>query len=178
MKPNRRNNCRGMSLMEVLVYTAISAVVLNLCAVTFVNTTRIASHSTERVMRQQALAQFSRDFVRTVHGASRVLPNAGSAATGENQVVLDTPDGPVVVGVAGKALAIWQLKSEDNTWSIRRITTYPVGFTGIRFELDTANVVEARRITARIAGPARKDPEDKANDRVIVAGMRVNGVAP
>ncbi len=178
MIPHRRNNCRGMSLVEVLVYTAISAVVLNLCAVTFINTTRIASFSTERVLRQQALARFSRDFVRTVHGASRVLPNAGSAVTGEDQVVLDTPDGPVVVGVAGKVLAIWRLESENNTWSIGRITTYPVAFTGIRFDLDTANIAEARRITAHIAGPARKDPEDKANDRDIVAGLRVNGAAP
>ena len=177
MRTGRFQNCGGMTLPEVLVYAAITAVVLNLCAVTFVQTTRLSSLTTERAMRQQTQSQFARDFVRAVHGAARVLPIVGNTVTNESQVVLETPDGPVVVGVAGSALAIWRLDHAGDSWAVDRITSYPVAFRSVRFELDTANCGEARRVTAYIAGPARRDPDDTTGDRVVVAGIRVDGDA-
>lgn len=170
MTPNRENRL-GMTIVEMLAYTVVSAAVLNICAVTFVQTTRLATLSTARVVRQQAMAQFSRDFARTVHSASRVLENAGAAVTGEGQIVLETPDGPVVVGMAGAQPAIWQLEPADGAWRIARITAYPLDAT-VWFAWD------AHRVTMRVTGPARKDPGDTANQRTLVAAFRVNGAAP
>ena len=177
MSTRRRTNCAGMGLLEVLLYCAIAVVVLNLCAVSFVQTTRLATLTTDRILRQQALTGFAQDFVRTVHGASRVLPSAGSAVTGEKSVVLETPDGPVAVGVVNGLLGIWHLQNDGNRWSVQRITTYPVAFRDVRFELDAADIGDARRITVHITGPARQEPDDTSNDRVIVAGLRLNGGA-
>jgi len=167
----RRENRLGMTLIEMLAYTVVSAALLNICAVTFVQTTRLASLSTARAVRQQAMVQFSRDVVRTVHGASRVLPNAGSAVTGDNQVVLETPGGPAVIGMAGTKPAIWKLETVDGAWRIARITAYPLDAT-VRFAWD------ARHVTVHVTGPPHKDPGDTSNQRTIAAAFRVGGAAP
>lgn len=170
----RRKHTLGMTLIEMLAYVVVSAAVLNICAVTFVQTSRLAALSSERALRQQAFAQFSDDFVRTVHGATRVLPNAGGAVTHGDQLVLDTPNGPAVVGMAGGKPAIWQLEPYDGAWRIRRITAYPIG-ASIRFGFDTAEATRARRVTLEVIGPPRKEPSDNANRRTVVAALRVWG---
>ena len=177
MIASRRQNALGATLIEMLAYIVIMGIVLNICGTTFVQTTRLASLTTTYAMRQQAEGAFAEDFVRAVHGASRVLPNAGAAVTREDQVVLDAPDGPIVVGVAGKFPAIWKLECENGVWRVRSIRSYP--FTArLRFEFDTAEPAAARRVKLHLDGPPRKDADDAANPRVLVAAFRVTGVQP
>ncbi|NUM56294.1 MAG: hypothetical protein HUU46_21865 [Candidatus Hydrogenedentes bacterium] len=173
----RTNGSDGFTLWEMLVFATISVIMLNLCVVTFIQTTRVASLATDRAMRQQAFAQFSRDFSRTVRHASRVLPAAGETSTGGAQVVLDTPDGPVVVGMAGGKPAIWELVLDNGVWRVGRATAYPIDAT-VRFKFDSMPVESARRVTMHVTGAPRKAPEDKTNLRVLVAAFRVDGGAP
>jgi hypothetical protein len=169
----RGRDALGMSLWEALVFTAISAVLLNLCVVTFVQASRLATYSTDRAMRQSAYAQFSRDVTRAVHRASRVLPGVGETMTGENTVVLETPEGPVAIGMAGKSPAIWKLEEAGGTWALRSIASYPIAST-IRFEWGGQDPATARKITIQVEGPPKKGPEDISNTREIVAAFRVD----
>lgn len=174
---NAARDRQGFTLWEMLVYCVISAAILNICVVTFIQTSRVASLSTERAMRQQAYAQFTRDFTRTVRSASRVLPGIGATVTNESQVVLDTPEGPVIIGMVGDKPAIWGVEPSGDAWRVRRITSYPIAVS-LRFELDSTSTDAARRVTVRVMGPPRKDPEDVSNLRVLVAALRVDGVWP
>lgn len=177
MIARRDSGRRGFTLWEMLVYCVISAAIINICVVTFIQTSRVASLSTERAMRQQAYAQFARDFSRTVRSASRVLSSIGETVTNKSQVALDTPEGPVVIGMVGDKPAIWRVERSGDAWRVRNVTLYPIAAT-VRFELDSTSTDAARRVTARVAGPPRKDPEDVSNLRVLVAALRVDGVWP
>jgi len=165
----------GITIPEILMYVALSVIVLNLCAVTFIQTSRLSASATQHAMQQQTLAQFSRDVTRAVHSASRVLDRAGDTETNDQQVVLDTPDGIEVIGMAGSSPAIWGLAQEGQTWRLTRVKRYAVGAREMRIVLDSPNISDARRITVHLTGPPRKDPEDTANNRVIVAALRVSG---
>lgn len=169
---------RGMTLPEILVYAALSVVVLNLCTVTFIQSTRFSTAATQRALHQQALAQFSRDVTRAVHGASRVLEGAGDTVTSDQQVVLDTPDGIVVIGMAGVSPAIWGLAQEGDAWRLTRVKRYAAGARTMQIAFDTPIASEARRLTFHITGPPRKEPDDTANNRTIVATLRVDGASP
>ena len=174
----RYNEDLGITMPEILMYVALSVVVLNLCTVTFIQTSRLSAAATQRAMHQQTLAQFSRDLTSAVHSASRVLDRAGDTVTNERQVVLDTPDGIVVIGLAGSSPAIWGLAQEGDTWRLTRVKRYAVGSHEIRIALDSPNTSESRRVTVHLTGPPRKDAEDTANNRVIVAALRVSGAMP
>lgn len=163
---------------EILMYVALSVIVLNLCAVTFIQTSRLSAAATQRAVQQQNLSQFSRDVTRTVHSASQVLELAGDTVTNDRQVVLETPDGIAVIGVAGSTPAIWGLAQEGEIWRLTKVNRYSVGAREMRIVLDSQNLAEARCVIVHLTGPMRKDPEDTANNRVIVATLRVRGVAP
>ena len=178
MRRARYTDSSGITMPEILMYVALSVVVLNLCAVTFVQTSRLSAAATQRAMQQQTLAQFSRDAARAVHSASQVLERAGETLTNDRQVVLNTPDGVAVIGMAGPSPAIWGLAQEGETWRLTRVKRYAVGAREMRIELDSSDFSEARRVTVRLTGPPRKDPEDTANNRAIVAALRVNGAKP
>ncbi|MCC6154633.1 MAG: hypothetical protein IT367_12780 [Candidatus Hydrogenedentes bacterium] len=169
---------RGMTLPETLVYVALSVVVLNLCTVTFIQSSRFSTAATQRALHQQSLAQFSSDLTRAVHSASRVLERAGDTVTNDRQVVLDTPDGVVVIGTAGESIAIWGLAQEGDAWRLTRVKRYAARARAMQIEFDTSNAGEARRLTFRITGPPRKEPDDTANNRAIVAALRVDGALP
>lgn len=172
------SEARGMTMPEILVYAALSVVVLNLCTVTFIQSSRFSTAATQRALHQQTLVQFSRDLTRAVHSASRVLERAGDTVTNDRQVVLDTPDGVVVIGTAGVSPAIWGLAQEGDAWRLTRVKRYAVGARTMQIAFDTRNASEARRLTFHITGPPRKEPDDTANDRTIVAALRVDGALP
>ncbi|MCC6793514.1 MAG: hypothetical protein IT366_00230 [Candidatus Hydrogenedentes bacterium] len=168
----------GITLPEILVYAALSVVVLNLCTVTFIQSSRFSTAATQRALHQQALAQFSRDLTRAVHGASRVLEGAGDTPTNDRQVVLETPDGVVAIGMAGASPAIWGLAQDGDGWRLTRVKRYAVGARTMQIAFDTPIASEARQLTFHITGPPRKEPDDTGNNRTIVAALRVDGALP
>lgn len=174
----RYSESSGITMPEILMYVALSVVVLNLCTVTFVQTSRLSAAASQRAVQQQALSQFSRDVTSTVHNASRVLDRAGGAMTNDRQVVLETPEGIAVIGTAGTSPAIWRLAQEGDAWRLTHVKRYSVGACEMSVALNSQDTAAARRVTFYLAGPPRKNPEDKANDRVIVAALRVNGATP
>lgn len=174
----QQSESRGATLIEMLVGFFLIAIVLNLCATTFVRANRLATLTTARLLQGQALLEFGRDATRTIHCATRVVTEIGAFRTGPRQLVLETSAGFSVVGVAGDKLACWRIVERDGAYQIDDMDAYPVHFDDLTIALDAAEPSAARCATIHVIPVRGSNAEVLPAEHVIVAALRAQGKMP
>ena len=172
---NALRDTRGTALIEMIVYFAIIAILLNICSVTFVRATRLSSLTAERLLRQQAMDRFARDFGETVRGASALLKRAGPFTTDSRTMIVKTDTGATAMGVMDDMLALWTLEPDGADYRIAYGRSYPVRHADARFDYEN---VATRRIVFQLKPLRIGRVDNGVNDRTLIATMRAHTGAP
>ncbi len=133
-------NDAGMTLLETLGYVAALGIFVNVCAVGFVQASRLSQLSETTVLRLDAIDAIQRDFRDVVHRAVRVEPSLGPFNTTDQLIVLRMAGDPgvtrfVVFGRRnGQPLEKTLYTLTDGVLTLERHKTYPADFEVVRFQ--------------------------------------------
>lgn len=94
---NVHRSSAGFSLLELLAYLAVFAVVVNLAGSLFVSASRLRMMGNEAIQRMQALDEIARRFTEAVQSASGVADEAPGYASDEQTLILELPRGRFTV---------------------------------------------------------------------------------
>lgn len=152
----RRN--RGMTLIELLVYVAVFAVVLNVSISVFVRATRLSLLGTRTVDEMRMIGRIGQDFTETVRGAKRVCAEAGPYTTTEDTLVVELPS-PAGEGRRYAALGVLnpvprfgkvEFTLKDGVLQVQRGITYPLDLDEARFEYNGSEPANTRSVSLRL----------------------------
>ena len=177
---NRRTmRTEGMTLIEMLVYVAILGVILNVCLVLFINSTRLSLIGMQGLERFNGTERIRAEFTETVRRSDSVVAAVGAYRTSEEVVIVrlsknhsdDAKTQYAVWGRIGKedAFARLVLSEEENNLSIERFTPYALEMDGISFAYDQTPVEKARLVTLTISPTA---PKKNTKSYIIRAAPR------
>ena len=86
-----RRDAAGYTLIELLAYLSVFAVVVNLAGSLFVSAGRLRMMGNEALERMQALDEMGRRFTDAVHESSGVAREADGFTTSDETLVLNLP---------------------------------------------------------------------------------------
>ncbi|GMW01302.1 MAG: hypothetical protein AMXMBFR84_24390 [Candidatus Hydrogenedentota bacterium] len=93
LRPHYRGPRSGITLLELLVYLALSAMIINLAMTAFANVSRLHVYSQLSVHRQETVRAFQIAFASTVRESLGVVAKVGDHVTGDGLLILRmTPD--------------------------------------------------------------------------------------
>jgi hypothetical protein len=134
-----------MTLLEMLGYVAALAMLVNICAVAFVQGTRLTQVGESALLRLDTIADVQKDFREAVRQSVAVEPMLHDFVTGPSQIVLRLPsstDQPeqtrfiVAGGGNGVPIHITRYSIADGVLALERHKTYPVDFEVVQFTCD------------------------------------------
>lgn len=149
----------GMTLLEMLAYTAALAVMVNICAVAFVQGNRVAQVGEAALARMDTAAEIERDFSTAVRGAVAIESEMAGFLSDTSAVVLRLPSDEgnagsvrfVVFGArAGEPLHRTDYVMTNGSLSLERHKNYPVPYEIVEFGYDRVPVDKARTVTIRL----------------------------
>ena len=153
----------GTSLVEVLMWTAVFAMLATVAYSVFFNVVRLSAMNATALDRLRAVEDVREAFSRTVRESSGIVEGVGIHKTGADTVVLRLPPSAesraarryVVFGrVFGqKPLAKLEVAEENGQYTATAFQRYPVPVNEVRLGFDTANPVQARRVSLDIEVP-------------------------
>jgi hypothetical protein len=116
-----RHGERGMSLLEMLGYVAVLAVLFNVAAGAFLACSRLSAKGTTALDRSEAVEEIRAEFTEAVRGGSRIVPGVCSFRTGPEQVVLEMPSNHeepnvkryTVLGFLGKEARVSRMRISE-----------------------------------------------------------------
>ncbi len=135
----------GMTLLELLGYVAALGILVNICAVSFVQSNRLAQVGETTLLRLDTLAAVQQDFTDAVHRAVSVAPALAGFSTNAEQVVLQLPPLPdepeavrfIVFGRNGKDdLSMTTYAMANGKLVLERHQRYPVRFEVVNLAYD------------------------------------------
>jgi len=174
-----------MSLIEMLGYVAVLAVLVNLTLTLFIGASRLSVLGTAALDRLRMVEDLREGFTETVREARRVAPGVGAYRTGPGQLVvelppLETTDAPArryaILGHITSSLCLGRLElvERDGAFETVSYSTYALPLAGIRFEHDADHLDSVRLVTLHIdAKNAAKTNESVAYR--IQASLRASG---
>ena len=151
-KRPRRNE--GYSLLEMIAYVALLAVVINLAAGAFLNQHRLSIAGVEALDRVREMDRLSGDVRGLIRQAEAVLPEGAGWTTSEESLVLALPpqgeggDRVAVLGLLGPEGQFGWVIFEDG--AVVRAGGYRLGFEQVRMSLDADTLSEVRRVTLEL----------------------------
>jgi hypothetical protein len=176
--------CRGATIVEVVAYLAVLAVIMNFCAMIFVHTLRMASVGEKALDTIRAVQTIRADFTSSVREASHIAPAAGEYVTGESRIVLAMPrteESPgaerfVVFSSLGEGkLVKATIAEEDGEIHLIGIVTYPATFERIHFVLGGMELARAKTATLELQTLRSGPQADEIDPIVVVAALRAPG---
>lgn len=151
-----RGQKAGYSILEMLGYIAVFAVILNLAVSLFISTTRLSAYATTAMDRIEGIEEVHREFADAVHEAVDVSPGVASYVSGGDRLVLELPQAPGGKGGARYAvlgdlkgngrMAKLILTERDGAFETEYMATYGQIFVGIRFLYNTVEPAGARLV--------------------------------
>ena len=135
----------GMTLLEMMGYVAALALLINICAVAFVQGSRLTQVGETALLRLDTISDVQHDFMRAVHEAVAVEPALFGFASGPSQAVLRLPtelEYPeqtrfmVIGGGSGVPLHISTYSATDSEPTLERHRTYRVDFEVVQLAYD------------------------------------------
>lgn len=176
MRRTRRAQA-GMTLLEMLAYTAILLVVLNLSAQILVTCMRLSSLGNRTSERTEMLQQVEEGFVRSVQSSARVVDAFGDYRSSPQALVLEAPVEQTeercfrVLGPldADGRLTERVFVQRNGNFELESQMTYPLHLAAVRFDYGGAPA-EARRITLEVlVKPLRRDAKTGEVVQVVAA---------
>ena len=171
-----------MTLIEVLGYVAVIAVVINLATSVFIRSSRLAALGTGALDRVNAVEDIRDGFIAAVRGSSGVSAGIGDHRSGSDRVVLTMPQrsgedavrryivfGPLRSDSRLSKLAVIE---QDGKLSAESFVTYPQDLDSIRFSYDTVDSSESRLVMMDIETKRTVDRGRKRAPCRFAAAMR------
>lgn len=177
---------RGTSLLELLTYIAVFAVILNIAAQTLITCSRLSSFGTTVADRIGQTADVEHAFREVVAEGCAVVKRAGPFVTGPTTVVLQrgamSADDQefLVFGAFRSPTRISQalLRINGTAVDVERLITYPLDIASVTFGYDNGDSGTARLIRMDLVAPIPgKRPNHHAVQRSIAA-IRGIGESP
>ncbi|HOZ46850.1 MAG TPA: hypothetical protein PLO37_02860 [Candidatus Hydrogenedentes bacterium] len=179
----RRNH--GYSLIEMLGFTAMLAVLLNLGVGAFLSTSRAVAVGQVATDNLDAINAIRRDFVNDVRIARGILPRVGDYTTGQDTLVIEVPprEGERRRAVLWRRLAGESFVARrvlvdagDGELVEEHLMLYSRPFDTVRFTLTPGDTPDgARLITLTLVAPEPKRGDRPAAEHRICAALRVCG---
>jgi hypothetical protein len=148
---------RGASLIEMIAYIAIFAVMVNLCLGVFIKSSRMSALGTGILDRMQALREIRQEFTESVMLADAVVPAIGDYRTGADLLVLRTNgmEGAARYVVFGRLddarrLSRLVLAKTDTGLEVERLRTFPLDLDVVTFAYDSEAPEQARLVSLHV----------------------------
>ena len=177
-----RRKTAGYSLIEMLAYVGVLAVIINLGAGALVSVVRVNHVGMLALERIEGLEEIRREFRQSVRASTGVAADAGPFRSGVDQLVLEmpaderepatrrftvflfSPDKPNgEEGVFLRKLVVVQDPSGDHA---EALVCYPLRLDSVRFTYDADSPDRARLVTLTVTAGAHNPP------RPIAAAVR------
>jgi len=173
----------GTSLLEMLVYIPILAVVVNLSLSVFLGASRLSALGSTAMDRMTTVTEVQQKFTRTVREAEAVAPGVGTYRTGPAQLVLEMPPSPdhpdarryVVFGhiTSTKRLGRLEIFEKDGQFTSDAYSRYAFPTRNLRFRYDNDDPAAARLVTLEVdVENARKSKAKPPVTYRFVAALR------
>lgn len=169
----------GASLLEMIVYAAVLAVVVNLATGVFITSLRLGAFGGAALDTTHTTRELQRAFTDAVRASAGVASRLGDHQSSNTCLVLRMPPGPdateryVVFGafVQPDRLGKLAVAANNGAYAADSFVTYPREFESLRFSYDAPNPEEARRITLEIH-PKQQTKADEPRTKRFVASPR------
>ncbi|MBX7255187.1 MAG: hypothetical protein K1Y02_02405 [Candidatus Hydrogenedentes bacterium] len=169
----------GTTLLEMMGYSFILAILAVLCLQVFQNSSRLAAVGGGAVDRIENLAMLEDDFRKSVHESSGVQSNVAGFESNENQLVLRMADGEryTVFGMAEgtKRLCKRTIRVKDGAWDLERAIAYPIDLSAVSFLYSQATPELSRSVILRVTAAGRARDNRVGRNVTVAAAFR--GVA-
>ncbi|MFO7973999.1 MAG: hypothetical protein R6V12_05125 [Candidatus Hydrogenedentota bacterium] len=185
---DRRHGQSGITLVHMLAYITILAVVINLGATLFVAVLRMHDAGANALENSQTVRHIETDVREVVSEAVAVRPALGDYATSEGAVVLELPPDEE----SGNArYAVLQRGGDDKDYVLRRMAfeqtpqelkliymkTYRPKFQMLEF-VHAGNTASARSVGIHFALRTDENPQGTAHAFSVMAALGGIGAAP
>ncbi|GAG14139.1 unnamed protein product, partial [marine sediment metagenome] len=178
----RRAGYKGITLIEMLGYIAVIAVVINLATSVFIRSSRLAAMGTGALDRVNAVEEIRDGFTAAVRRSSGISAGIGEHRSGSDRVVLTMPqlageEGVrryIVFGLLGDDPRLNKLVvvERDGNLSAESFVTYRQDLDSIRFSYETEDLREAKLVVMEIETKRTVDRGKRRAPYRFTAAMR------
>ena len=176
----RRKNQLGLTLVHMLAYVTILAVVINICAALFVAVLRMHDAGSNALDQSQTLRHVEAELREVVSGAVAVRPEVGEHRTSNSAVVLEFPP-EAETGAARYAVfrklanvndgvALQRLELRGEQLKVVYLKTYNPAFGAIEFGRGD-ETGPARAVTVRLTPVDDGNPQREPREQVITVAL-------
>jgi len=176
-----------MTLLEMLGYVAALALLINICAVAFVQGNRLMQVGQTALLRLDTMSGVQKDFQEAVRKSVAVEPSLFDVASGSSQVVLRLPadvDRPgqtrfMVIGTgSGAPFHLATYAAANGVLELERYKTYPIDFEIVQFTYDRPPGQDTRSVQLHL-----RLFKDRVDNRTgggarITAALRAHEASP
>lgn len=147
---------RGMTLIEILAYVALTGVLFGLAMKVFMSGHRLSASATTVVDQFREQEAFRRVYTGAIREGAAIVERAGDFVTGDTAVVMALPasDGGsaerfLVVGETGDpgTVGVLTVRKEGDRFEVEGSHALPGTFESVRFEYDGATPEQSRAVT-------------------------------
>jgi len=178
----KRAGRKGMTLIEVLGYVAVIAVVINLATSVFIRSSRLAAMGTGALDTVNAVEEIRDEFTAAVRRSSGISARIGEHRSGSDRLVLTMPQLAGEEGVR-RYVVFGRLSSDprlsklvvverDGSLSAERFVTYRQDLDSIRFRYDMEDLREAKLVVMEIKTKRTVDRGKRQAPYGFTAAMR------
>ena len=135
----------GMVLLEVLMYSGIFAVLINILMSAYLNATRLSNAGIARAEIVRMTEDTRTDMTRAIHEAATVIPSLDAFKTRKDLIVLQMPQTPdattrryTVLGHirSDKRLSRMEIVERNGQQEVTFLKTYAIPVTDVQFSTD------------------------------------------
>lgn len=172
----RTNHHRaGMTLLEVLIYLVVFAMVVNAAAVLFVATLRLHAHAGAAMDQRYVVDAFQRDFLETAAASMGAVPQAGEYIAPPGELLLRLP--PSDESPEWPRFALWRLDAlqrptlqrfaiHQGVWHVEYFKTYSLPVAAMECAQQEGRVAVGLVLDARRHGAVTRRFDFVAAPRV------------
>lgn len=174
----------GATLIELLGYFFVLAIIINLAAGVFVQSSRLSTLGVQTLESMRALQSVQNAFTRSVRTSGGIAEEAGRFRSGPSTLVLRMPGNGsntsgrefVVFGaLGGERIQRWHVRMVNDVEYVEGIVTYPLDATNVRFVYDSPYPELARIITMQVEPKREAIKKYEPAINTISAAVRVQG---
>ncbi|GMU94114.1 MAG: hypothetical protein AMXMBFR4_31720 [Candidatus Hydrogenedentota bacterium] len=149
----------GATLIELLGYFFVLAIIVNLATGVFVQSSRLSALGVQTLESMRALQSIQGAFAQAVRASNGVAAEVGRFRSGPSTLVLRMAGGGADTGArefivfgtfGGERIQRWHVRMEDGAEHVEGITSYPLVVADVRFVYDSPYPETSRLITMQI----------------------------
>lgn len=180
---------RGYSLIELLAYAFVLAIVVNMSVTLFLNAKRLSVLGEMVFERMSGVNEMGREFTGAVMQSDAILDELNSIVTDEECLILSQPaipfsgaGGPPVE--AGRRYIVFRVVDEGrhlrreayvqdgDGLSLEKLKTFRLPIAGLRFEYASDRPEESRTVRLHLHIDNEGTPNTTPSENLFVASLR------